>query len=153
MLYCLDCEFNGFGGELISLALSGEAGELYLCRPRAELEALDLHPWVEDNVLPLLDVGGARPVVLPQEEFGRAIQAFLKDDAAPCVVADWPEDLSHLMQSLILSPGQMVRIPDLTLKLLQVSAWPSDLEGAVQHNALWDARALRRALTLIAGEV
>jgi hypothetical protein len=108
---------------------------------------------VEDNVLPLLDVGGARPVVLPQEEFGRAIQAFLKDDAAPCVVADWPEDLSHLMQSLILSPGQMVRIPDLTLKLLQVSAWPSDLEGAVQHNALWDARALRRALTLIAGEV
>lgn len=153
MLYCLDCEFNGFGGELISLALSGEAGELYLCRPHAELEALDLNPWVEDNVLPLLDVGGARPVVLPQEEFGRAIQAFLRNDVAPCVVADWPEDLSHLMQCLILSPGQMVRIPDLTLKLMQVSAWPSDLEGAVQHNALWDARALRRALTLNAGEI
>jgi hypothetical protein len=153
LLYSLDCEFNGFGGELISLALSGEAGELYLCRPHAELETLDLHPWVEDNVLPLLDVGGARPSVLPQAEFGRAIQAFLKKAAAPCVVADWPEDLSHLMQCLILSPGQMVRIPDLTLKLLQVSAWPSDLEGAVQHNALWDARALRRALTLNAGEI
>lgn len=153
MLYSLDCEFNGFGGELISLALSGEAGELYLCRPYAELEALDLHPWVEENVLPLLDVNGARPTVLPQEDFGRAIQAFLKDDPEPCVVADWPEDLTHLMQCLILSPGQMVRIPDLTLKLIQVSAWPSDLEGAIQHNALWDARALRRALTLNRGEI
>lgn len=153
MLYSLDCEFNGFGGELISLALSGEAGELYLCRPYAELDALDLHPWVEENVLPLLEARGARPVILPLDGFGRAIQSFLKDDPAPCVVADWPEDLMHLMQCLILAPGQMVRIPDLSLKLMQVSAWPTDIEGAIQHNALWDARALGRALTLIRGEV
>ncbi len=153
MLYCLDCEFNGFGGELISLALSGEAGELYLCRPHAELDNLELHPWVEENVLPLLDVSGARPTILPQEEFGRAIQAFLKDVTDPCVIADWPEDLMHLMQCLIISPGHMVRIPDLTLKLMQVSAWPTDLEGAVQHNALWDARALWRAQTLLRGEI
>ncbi len=153
MLYCLDCEFNGFGGELISLALSGEVGELYLCRPDAELEALELHPWVEENVLPVLALSGAQPVTLPLQEFGRAVQAFLAADRDPCVVADWPEDLMHLMQCLIISPGQMVRIPDLSLKLMQVSAWPTDLEGAVQHNALWDARALRRALTLIRGEV
>lgn len=153
MLYCLDCEFNGFGGELVSLALSGEAGELYLSRPHAELDALELHPWVEEHVLPILEVGSARPSMMPLEEFGRAIQDFLKDDPAPCVVADWPEDLMHLMQCLIISPGHMVRIPDLSLKLMQVSAWPTDIEGAVQHNALWDARALSRALTLIRGEV
>ncbi|MFN3610285.1 MAG: hypothetical protein ACK4Y9_14585 [Hyphomonas sp.] len=153
MLYCLDCEFNGFGGELISLALSGEAGELYLCRPHAELDGLDLHPWVEEHVLAILEVRDARPVVLPLSDFGRAIQAFLADDPEPCVIADWPEDLMHLMQCLIISPGQMVRIPDLSLKLMQVSAWPTDIHGAVQHNALWDARALSRALTLARGEV
>ncbi len=153
MLYCLDCEFNGFGGELISLALSGEAGELYLCRPHADLDSLDLHPWVEEHVLPLLDVAKARPAIMPLEEFGRAIQVFLKGDTAPCIVADWPEDLMHLMQCLIISPGHMVRIPDRTLKLMQVSAWPTDLEGAIQHNALWDARALWRAQTLIRGEI
>lgn len=149
MLYSLDCEFNGFCGELISLALSGDAGELYLCRPSAELGALELHPWVKENVLPILEVTGASPVILPLEDFGRAIQIFLKDDPAPCVIADWPEDLMHLMQCLILSPGQMVRIPDLSMKLLQISVWPTDVEGAVQHNALWDARALSRALSLM----
>lgn len=153
MLYCLDCEFNGFGGELISLALSGEVDELYLCRPDAELEALELHPWVEEHVLPVLALRTAQPVTLPLQDFGRAVQAFLANGRDPCVVADWPEDLMHLMQCLIISPGQMVRIPDLSLKLMQVSAWPTDLGGAVQHNALWDARALRRALTLIRGEV
>lgn len=153
MLYCLDCEFNGFGGELISLALSGEAGELYLCRPHAELEGLDLHPWVEEHVLAILEVHDARPVVLPLAEFGRAIQTFLENDPEPCVIADWPEDLMHLMQCLIISPGQMVRIPDLSLKLMQISAWPTDIHDAVQHNALWDARALSRALTLARGEI
>lgn len=149
MLYSLDCEFNGFSGALISLALSGEAGELYLCRPPAELAAMELHPWVRENVLPILETGGAIPTVLPRKDFGRAIQDFLADDPALCVIADWPEDLMHLMQCLIVSPGQMVRIPDLSMKLMQVSVWPTDLEGAIQHNALWDARALSRALSLM----
>ncbi|MBY9067066.1 hypothetical protein K1X12_09165 [Hyphomonas sp. WL0036] len=153
MLYSLDCEFNGFGGELISLALSGEAGELYLCRPQAELDGLDVHPWVEENVLPILDVAGARPDMMPLDQFGRAIQAFLAADKAPVVVADWPEDLIHLMQCLIISPGQMVRIPELAMKLVQVSAYPTDIAEAAQHNALWDARALRRAEALSRGEL
>jgi len=40
-----------------------------------------------------------------------------------------------------------VRIPDLSLRLVQTSAYPTDMGEAVQHNALWDARALRHALT------
>lgn len=147
MLYCLDCEFNGFGGELISLALSGEAGELYLARTEAELNALVAHDWVAEHVLPFLSVADARPKELPLEKFGRAIQAFLAGDREPVIVADWPEDLMHLMQCLIIAPGQMVRIPDLSLRLVQASAYPTDMSEAVQHNALWDARALRHALT------
>ncbi|MFN7056763.1 hypothetical protein [Hyphomonas sp.] len=146
MIYALDCEFNGFGGELISLALAGELGELYLARPEAELNSLVLDPWVEDHVLPYLNVEGARPALLPLARFGRAIQSFLTEDAAPVIIADWPEDLMHLMQCLILAPGQMVRIPDLSLQLMQVSAYPTHVQDAVQHNALWDARALRQAV-------
>lgn len=146
MLYCLDCEFNGFGGELISLALSGEAGELYLVRPEDELNAMDAHDWVAEHVLPFLSLSDARPTVVPLAKFGRAIQSFLASDPAPTVVADWPEDLMHLMQCLIIAPGQMVKIPDLTLRLLHASAYPSEITDAVQHNALWDARALRHAV-------
>ncbi len=147
MIYGLDCEFNGFGGELISLALSGEAGELYLVRTEAELNAMDAHEWVAEHVLPFLSLADARPKVLPLDQFGRAIQAFLMADKAPVIIADWPEDLMHLMQCLIIAPGQMVRIPDLSLRLLQTSAYPSEITDAVQHNALWDARALRHGLT------
>ena len=147
MIYGLDCEFNSFGGELISLALSGEAGELYLVRTEAELNAMDAHEWVAEHVLPFLSLADARPKVLPLDQFGRAIQAFLMADKAPVIIADWPEDLMHLMQCLIIAPGQMVRIPDLSLRLLQTSAYPSEITDAVQHNALWDARALRHALT------
>jgi hypothetical protein len=59
------------------------------------------------------------------------------------VIADWPEDISHFMQCLIVSPGQMILIPNLTLRLIHAPPWPDDLAGAVAHNALWDARALR----------
>lgn len=150
MIYALDCEFNGFGGALISLALAGEFAELYLVRPEDELNAMDLDPWVENHVLPVLSTQDARPDVLPLRRFGRAIQSFLTDDPAPVVIADWPEDFMHLMQCLILAPGQMVRIPDLSLQMLQVSAYPTLIEGAVQHNALWDARALRQAVRSLA---
>ncbi|MBA3069999.1 MAG: hypothetical protein FP825_16130 [Hyphomonas sp.] len=146
MLYFLDCEFNGFGGELISLALSGEVSELYLVRPESELNGLVAHAWVENHVLPFLSLPDARPRILPRDQFGRALQDFFAGDAAPSVIADWPEDLVHLMQCLILSPGQMVRIPDLTLRLMNTSAYPTERTDAVQHNALWDARALRHAV-------
>ncbi|MEX1251188.1 MAG: hypothetical protein WEA77_08355 [Hyphomonas sp.] len=146
MLYFLDCEFNGFGGDLISLALSGEAGELYLARTEEELNALDAHEWVAEHVLPFLSLSDARPDVLPLAKFGRAIQGFLATDAEPVIVADWPEDLMHLMQCLIIAPGQMVQIPDLSLRLMHASAYPTEISDAVQHNALWDARALRQAV-------
>ena len=146
MLYFLDCEFNGFGGELISLALSGEVNELYIARPEEELDQLVPHTWVEEHVLPVLSIPSARPRLVALEHFGRAIQKFLVEDPSPTLVADWPEDLMHLMQCLIIAPGHMVRIPDLSLRLLHISAFPTDMVDAVQHNALWDARALRRAV-------
>lgn len=152
MLYFLDCEFNGFCGELISLALSGEAGELYLVRTGEELAALDLHPWVEEHVMPILSAPGAAPSVQPLDTFGRAIQKFLEDDPSPAIVADWPEDLAHLMRCLIIGPGRMIAIRNMQLSLIHAPLFPHDIEGAVLHNALWDARLLRHAREMEGGD-
>lgn len=147
MLCFLDCEFNGFGGELISLALAAEDGrELYLARPQAELSALDLHPWVAAHVVPRIDLPNAVPEVLARDDFAKRLRRFLNSDIAPVIVADWPEDIAHFMRSLILAPGQMILIPNLTTRLIHAPPWPEDLPEAVPHNALWDARALRHSV-------
>ena len=40
----------------------------------------------------------------------------------------------------------MVAIPRMTFEIVRVDAYPTSLEGAVQHNAFWDALALRQRL-------
>lgn len=39
-----------------------------------------------------------------------------------------------------------VNIPALTFEIFRVDSYPTELPEAVQHNALWDARALRRKI-------
>ena len=140
MRYFLDTEFNEFGGDLISLALVNEAGdrELYIathCDKPGE--------WVKENVLPIIDAGSTHPIMIQPEDFGRAIQWFLADDKLPTIIADWPDDIRYFCQAVITGPGQMVSIPRLQFQMLRIDAYPTELPGAVQHNALWDARALR----------
>lgn len=144
--YFLDTEFNGMNGDLISLALVSESGlrELYvwtLCR--------DPVPWVAKNVLPIIDcdVAGMSREIQP-DRFGHRIASFLYDDPHPTIVADWPDDISYFCRALITGPGEMVSIPFLNFEMIRIDAYPTDLSGAVQHNALWDARALRHALTI-----
>ena len=141
MRYFLDTEFDGFGGALISLALVAEDGaSLYLateCEPPTD--------WVRDNVMPIVSVPGASPTVIGPDEFGVAIATWfqLRNDASPVIIADWPDDIRYFCQAMIVGPGQMVNIPRLQFQMVRVDAYPTALEGAVQHNALWDARALR----------
>lgn len=140
MRYYLDTEFNEFGGALISLALVGEdRRELYLATPCADPGA-----WVAENVLPIVFVAGATPRMLRPDEFGHWIATFLNySTETPTIVADWPDDIRYFCQALITGPGEMVNIPSLKFDLQRIDAYPTTLPGAVQHNALWDARALR----------
>jgi hypothetical protein len=142
MRYFLDTEFNGFGGELISLALVSDDGKrsLYVAT-----ECKNPQPWVAENVLPIIDAG-TDPIMIQPEEFGRAIAIFLSGDNFPVIISDWPDDIRYFCQALITGPGQMVAIPGVAFQMLRVDAYPTTLEGAIQHNALWDARALRQAL-------
>lgn len=142
MLYFLDTEFNEFGGDLISLALVCENGdELYLAtyceRPG---------PWVAENVIPIIFTEHAMPDYIgPVDDFGRRVAGFLQRDKFPSIIADWPDDISYFCKAMITGPGQMVAIPRMQFNLLRIDAYPTELQGAVQHNALWDARALKEA--------
>ena len=147
MRYYIDTEFNGFGGSLLSMALVSEMGqELYLARPLSDIESMRLDPFVAKKVLPVLEADQAAPESLALCEWPFRLERFLKDDASPVFIADWHDDIRFLMEVMTVQPGKMIRLPDFTCRIVHIESWPNQLQGAVRHNALWDARALRSAL-------
>lgn len=94
-------------------------------------------------MLPIVKCEGAEPYMCDPELFGRLTAWYLHTDPYPVIVADWPDDIKYMCQALITGPGEMVDIPCIRFELARVDAYPSRLVGAIQHNALWDARALR----------
>lgn len=145
MKYFLDTEFNGFGGALISLALVSEAGpSLYLLYrlPRV------LDPWMRDHVLPNLMAlpAGVEARHVTQAGGAHAIDAFLRDDPDPVIIADWPDDVRLFCHALMIKPGVTAPLDQLRFEIRRVAPYPTDLEGAVEHNACWDALALRHRL-------
>ena len=143
MRYFLDCEYNGFGGALLSLALVPEDGteELYLTFDCAD----PIHPWVEQHVLPFL---GQVPEALKlpamdREAAARAIAMYLGHGSEPEIVADWPTDIELFCGLLSFAPGLMVPVPGLRFRLLQLGTFSLAANSAVPHNALHDARAFR----------
>jgi hypothetical protein len=126
----LDCEFNEFRGELISMALVAHDGrEFYEVLPCESPGA-----WVEEHVMPIL---GKAPISI--ENFQSSLQQFLIQFDAVHIVADWPEDIQHFCNSLITGPGIRLNTPPLTMEVVRIAA-PSDQP----HNALADARGIER---------
>jgi len=140
--YFLDTEFNGWGGALLSLALVPDDGEdLYL--------TLDwdgvLEPWVERHVIPYLDSVPDSFVSprMSRADAARTISHYLAGDPEPVIVADWPEDIAQFNMLLLTGPGQMVEVPPLTFRFLELSGFSTAANSKVPHNALHDARSLR----------
>lgn len=148
MKYYLDCEFDGMGGPLLSMALVCEDGdEIYFIHRRANALAVD--GWVRANVLPILYKG--KPTLVGElEDLPAHIAGFIADDTDPEIIADWPDDFTYFAPAVLMGPGTMISIPTLTMRVVRVDAYPTDLDGAMQHNALWDARALRYKLEQVA---
>ena len=143
MRYFLDCEYNGFGGALLSLALVPEdrGEELYL-----RFDCPDpIHPWVERNVLPYIDhvPEAVKLPVMDREQSAQAIAMYFGHDAEPEILADWPTDIELLCGLLSFAPGRMVPLPDTSFRLLNVGSFSPAENSAVPHNALHDARALK----------
>lgn len=142
MRYFLDTEYNGFGGQLISIGIAPEIGdeEFYAVLP---LPA-DLHPWVAANVVPYLRMV---PEALYQPmnaiEAGVEIARYLAHDPAPTIVADWPDDIAHFCALLTPGPAEMVEVDTLYFELLRTPGFSTAANSKVPHNALHDARSLR----------
>ena len=143
MRYFLDCEYNGFGGALLSLALvpedSGE--ELYLTFPCAD----PVEPWVERNVLPFIDhvPDSLKLPPVGREQAAHVLAMYLGHDPEPEIQADWPTDIELLCGLLTFAPGRMVALPEMLFRLLTLGSFSPAENSAVAHNALHDARALR----------
>lgn len=143
MKYYIDTEFDGFGGDLLSLGIASKADSLYLRVPKPAT----LTPWVAENVWPIIDAVPFHVNPMPLDEWPNVIAGFLGGDDAPHIVADWPDDIRYFCQPLITGPGEMVNIPRISFEVVRVDAYPSALTQAIQHNAWWDAQALKHLLS------
>lgn len=134
----LDTEFNGFGGELISLALAAEDGREWYEVAKVPSHP---HPWVKEHVLPYLAIDGHRGNPIELSDFQDSFAAFIKQYPNCEVIADWPSDLEHFCRMMTYA-GRAGgwRIPvNCTMRLIN----SGDTKPEIPHNALSDARALR----------
>lgn len=135
MKFYADTEFNGFGGELISLALIGEDGSLFYEAMWCEKPV----PWVRDNVMPHIPKDSA----VTKSVFSSRLWKFLNKHAHYHIICDWPEDIVHICRSIVTGPGARFSTGKLTFELYTGSKPDSD----VPHHALHDALALAKACT------
>ncbi|APZ97880.1 hypothetical protein BWQ93_04775 [Sphingopyxis sp. QXT-31] len=136
MRYFLDTEFNGFCGELISIALVPEDDAF---APFYAAIAIDQPTdWVRVHALPVL---GIEP--RPRDAVRDLFAAYLMNDPAPLLVADWPEDIALAARLLITGPGYMKPVRSLRFELVDPDIIGPGVPSAVPHNALHDAVALR----------
>lgn len=152
--YFFDTEFSA--RSMLSASMVRDDGEcLYLVVPEKRIEhirrVIGMDPWVEENVIPiLLDVPpGVDVTVADQKLWGHLISDFIyRGDEVPQIFADWMSDIADLMRMFITGPGTGVPMGHQThmVCLRHLDVYPTTLKGAVQHNAAWDAFALKRWL-------
>ena len=143
MRYFIDCEFDGYGGPLLSLALvPDDASEEYYAILEHRRPCTD---WVERHVVPYLNTvpqalqADPQPAVSVARELSRWLGSF--DEVE--IVADWPDDIAYFCRALMIGNGKMVTVPPLCFRLLNLAGFSTARNSAVPHNALHDARALR----------
>jgi hypothetical protein len=118
---------------------------LYVATPH---KATD--PWVIDNVEPLIGIP-TRTVcdLMPENLIGSALRGFLSGDDTPVIIADSPVDIERFCRAYMTDKdgGYLPNDrPLMRFEVHDVDAYPTKLKGAVQHNAWWDAMALRERL-------
>jgi len=108
----------------------------------------ELEDWVAQNVKPIArNVPDDVPIHLCDiEDVPQVLAAYFADKGVPYIITDWPDDVRYFCQAVITGPGEMAAIPRLQFDVVRVDAYPTTLPGAIQHNAWWDAMALRHLL-------
>jgi hypothetical protein len=128
----LDTEFNGYAGELISLALYWPGGE------EDFYEVVDIPtnpiPFVAERVIPIL-----RKEAVGYDLVRNALRSYLMGIEKPHIIADWQEDFIHFNRLLCGLNGEQMDL-NYTMELVVTPDfsphWPD------HHNALADAHGL-----------
>lgn len=143
MKYYLDCEFDGHNGPLLSMALVRQDGEYAYVA--TNVVATD--PWVIENVVPM--IGLVEPLVVNPEEVGPYLLAVLEGDHSPTIIADSVVDIGRFCRAISTGlNGQWASVDGhMRFEVHDVNCYPTGLVNAMQHNAYWDAMALRWKLT------
>lgn len=133
----IDCEFNGFGGKLISMAIVPEdlsISSAFYCTVFNDDAPMD--PWVIKNVLPFL--------MLERTTYGMfrlQLLDFLDKYDNPEFIADWPADLEYLLEAFMGESHTETFAYPCSMRITPYLEYASQ----VPHNALYDAMALKRA--------
>lgn len=130
----IDCEFNGWMGELLSFAMVADDGaEFYAVLP----EPIIWDKWCFENVFPVLN----KAPVASFADFRVAFIEFLRGYRDPMIIADWPADIMYFSQVLLGRGHEESILIPCSMKLVGC-----DYVSEIQHNALSDARAIKVAL-------
>lgn len=142
----LDTEYNGFGGELISMALVAESGEEWY----RVLPCPEPVEWVKQHVMPVVHKRVcSRDPQLARRRLSMSLGRWLRRFTCVHITADYPADLQLFCQALLLGRGCFLLVPPMTLELRR--DLPSVTKSsAIPHNALEDARALMKLATAAA---
>jgi hypothetical protein len=141
----IDTEFNGFGGELLSIGIAPEGNNLRFYGAVTELGMQKkLHPWVYNNVWPKLYAEPSLPAMVrfgKYEDVKHSFQVYIRQWPDPEVICDWPEDLSHFCELLRGDQfGSSLRFPFRAKVIDHLQPHSAD-----PHHALADAEALKEA--------
>lgn len=128
----IDTEFNGFNGQLISMALVTKDGNEFY----SVLDCKNPIEWVKNNVIPVLN----QEPEIHYAAFQAKLQEYLMQFDEITLIADWPEDIKHFCQSLILRPGKSMNLPTINMV---IDPNIHSIFSKIRHNALEDARAIR----------
>ena len=141
----IDTEFNGFGGEFLSIGLVSEDGrEFYGALKPSGNEGIN--HWVAENVLPFLGVPHLSKADLQDD-----LQQFLGQFDELVITSDWPEDHKHFCDLLIVGFGRMMKTPRLVT--MEVDRRLHSGNSKMPHNALADAHAIRQEWLTLNGSV
>ena len=132
----LDTEFNGHGGELISLALASEDGKhWYGVMPEPRI----WNEWCYEHVFPKLHALPTPATVSGDARlFRSSLAEYLLARKNCTIYADWPADFAHLMQVMCGPSFGSSWVVPCNMVLLE----KTDPDPLVPHNALSDAIAL-----------
>jgi hypothetical protein len=144
MKYYVDCEFDGHNGPLLSIALVREDGESVYSRTTNKAE----DPWVQENVIGVMYEAPTPCVMMPEDMVGGSLRFLIGGDHKPVIVADSVVDIARFCKAVSTSNDGSWHSVDgnICFEVHDVAAYPTTLEGAIQHNAWWDAMALREKL-------